>query len=63
MEASSQFDAPAALNTGREVRHSLDRRLGANQIWSGRGGEEKNSFPVPTGNRTPVIQPIGESTD
>jgi hypothetical protein len=35
----------------------LDRRLGERQGRSGRGGEEKNSQPLP-GLKPPVIQPI-----
>jgi len=27
--------------------HPWDRRLGGLQCWSGRGGEEKNSEPLP----------------
>jgi hypothetical protein len=34
----------------------LDRRLGGPQNRSGRGGEEKNSQPLP-GFETPIIQP------
>jgi len=48
---------------GKSPMYPLYRRLGGPQNWSGYRVEEKNSFPVPTGNRTPVIQPIGESTD
>jgi hypothetical protein len=35
----------------------LDRRLSGPQSWSGRGGEEKNSQPLP-GLEPPIIQPM-----
>jgi hypothetical protein len=36
--------------------YPLDRRLGGPQSWSRRGGEEKNSQPLP-GLEPPIIQP------
>jgi hypothetical protein len=37
----------------------LDRRLGGSQRRSGRGGEEKNSQPLP-GLEPPIIQPVAQ---
>jgi hypothetical protein len=37
--------------------YPLDRRLGGPQSLSGRGGEEKNSQPLPT-FEPPIIQPL-----
>jgi len=37
----------------------LDRRLGGPQSRSGRGGEEKNSQPLP-GIEHPIIQPVAQ---
>jgi len=39
--------------------YPLDRRLGGPQSRSGRGGEEKNSQPLP-GLEPPIIQPVAE---
>jgi hypothetical protein len=47
MEVSGQFHAPAALPQGKGPWYPLDRRLGGPQSRSGRGGEEKNSRPLP----------------
>jgi hypothetical protein len=49
---------------GKSPWYSLDRRLGGPQSRSGRGGEEKNSQPLP-GLEPPIIQPIAQrhSTD
>jgi hypothetical protein len=38
----------------------LDRRLGGPQSWSGCGGEEKNSQPLP-GLEPLIIQPLDQS--
>jgi len=38
----------------------LDRRLGGPQIWSGHGGEEKNSQPLPRLEPL-IIQPLAHS--
>jgi hypothetical protein len=43
---SVQLHAPAALTPGSELQYSLDIRLSGHQIWSGHGGEEKNSQPL-----------------
>jgi len=37
----------------------LDRRLSGPQSLSGRGGEEKNSQPLP-GLEPPIIQPVAQ---
>jgi hypothetical protein len=37
----------------------LNRRLGESQSRSGRGGEEKNSQPLP-GFEPPIIQPVAQ---
>jgi hypothetical protein len=42
---------------GRGTCYPLDRRLGGLQNWSGCGGEEKNSQPLP-GLEPPIIQPV-----
>jgi hypothetical protein len=47
MEMSGHIYAPAALPQGKSCRYPLERRLGGPQIRSGRGGEEKNSQPLP----------------
>jgi hypothetical protein len=44
---------------GKSPWYSLDRRLGATQSRSGRGGEEKNSQPLP-GLEPPIIQPVAQ---
>jgi len=48
MEVSDELHDPAALPSGKEPRHPLDRKLG------GRDGEKK--IPTPARNRTPVLQ-------
>jgi hypothetical protein len=57
MEASGQLHALAALPPGKEPQYPLDRRLGGLQSWSGRGGEAKNSQPLP-GLEPLIIKPI-----
>jgi hypothetical protein len=47
MEVSGQLHAPAALTQEISPCYPLDRRLGGLQSRSGRGGEEKNSQPLP----------------
>jgi hypothetical protein len=44
---------------GKSLWYPLDRRLGGVQSRSGRGGEEKNSQPLP-GLETPIIQPADQ---
>jgi hypothetical protein len=39
--------------------YPLDRRLGEPQSRSGRGGEEKNSLPLP-GPEPPIVQPLDQ---
>jgi hypothetical protein len=59
MEVNSQLYTPAALPQppGKSPCYQLDRRLGGPQSRSGRGGEDKNSQPLP-GLEAPTIQPI-----
>jgi hypothetical protein len=45
----------------KSSRFPLDRRLGGPQRLSGCAGEEKNSHHYPTGNWTPVVQPVAKS--
>jgi hypothetical protein len=59
MEMSGQLHAPAALHQGKSPWYPLDRRLGGPQSRSGRGGEEKNSQPLP-GLEPPIIQPLDQ---
>jgi hypothetical protein len=47
MEVSGQLHVPAALPQGKNPWYSLDRKLSGTQSRSGRGGEEKNSQPLP----------------
>jgi hypothetical protein len=42
---------------GKSPWYPLDRRLGGPQSRSGRGGEEKNSQPLP-GLEPAIIQPV-----
>jgi hypothetical protein len=44
---------------GKIPGYPLDRRLGGPQCRSGRGGEEKNSQPLP-GLEPPIIQPVAQ---
>jgi hypothetical protein len=44
---------------GKSPKYALDRRLGGPQRRSGRGGEEKNSQPLP-GLVPPIIQPVAQ---
>jgi hypothetical protein len=53
MEVSGQIHAPADLAPGKEHRYPL----GGPQSLSGRGGEEKNSQPLPR-LEPPIIQPV-----
>jgi hypothetical protein len=53
------FHAPAALLLEKNPLYSLDRRLGWLQSRSERGGEEKNSQPLP-GLEPPIIQPVAQ---
>jgi hypothetical protein len=50
MEVSGQLPAPAALVTGKVPPVPIgwvDGRVGGAQSCSGRGGEEKNTHPLP----------------
>jgi hypothetical protein len=44
---------------GKSPSYLLDRLLGGPQSRSGRGGEEKNSQPLPE-LETPTIQPVAQ---
>jgi hypothetical protein len=60
MEVCGQLGVPTALPPGKEpLVHQLDRRLSGPQRLSGRGGEEKNSQPLP-GPEPPIIQPVAQ---
>jgi hypothetical protein len=59
MEVSGQLHAPAALPQGESPRYPLNRRLGGPQSRFGRGGEEKNSQPLP-GLEPPIIQSVAQ---
>jgi hypothetical protein len=47
MEVSGQVHTLAASPAGKEALYPLVRSMGGPQSRSGRGGEEKNSQPVP----------------
>jgi len=47
MEVCGQLYASTALPLGKKHLYALDGRLGEPQGGSGRGGEEKNSLPLP----------------
>jgi hypothetical protein len=59
MEVSGRLHAPAALPQGNSPLYPLDRRLDGSQSRSGRGGEDKNSQPMP-GLEPPIIQPAAQ---
>jgi hypothetical protein len=59
MVVSGQFYSPAALLPGKSPWCPLDRGLGGPQSRSGRGGEGKNSQPLPE-LEPPIIQPIAQ---
>jgi hypothetical protein len=59
MEVSGQFHASAALSPGKKPLFTLDRKLDGPQNQSGRGGEEKNSQPLP-GLEPPIIQAVAQ---
>jgi hypothetical protein len=59
MEVSVRLHAPAALPQAKSSWYPLDRRLGGLQNRSGRGGEEKNSQPLP-GLEPPIINSVAQ---
>jgi hypothetical protein len=59
MEMSGQLHAPVALPPGKSPLYPLDRRLGGPQSRLGRGGEGKNSEPLPR-LEPPIIQPVAQ---
>jgi hypothetical protein len=54
-----RFTPPVALHPRKSPWYPLDRRLGGPQSQSGRGGEEKNSQPLP-GLKPPIIQSVAQ---
>jgi len=58
MEVSGQLHATATLPQVNSCQYPLDRRLGGAQSRSGRGEEEKQSIPVPSGIRAAVVQSV-----
>jgi hypothetical protein len=56
MEVSGQIHDPAALPSGKELRHFLDRRMGGLQSRSRRYEEQENISLA--GNQTPAVQPV-----
>jgi hypothetical protein len=59
MEMSGQIHARPLYPQRKSPWHSLDRRLYGPQSQSARGGEEKNSQPLP-GLELQTIQPIAQ---
>jgi hypothetical protein len=59
MQVSGQLHGPAALLQRGNPWYPLHRRLGGPQSQSGRGGDEKNSQPLP-GIEIPIIQPVAQ---
>jgi hypothetical protein len=59
MEVSGQLHAPALYPQVMSPWYPLDRRLCGLWTRSGRGGEEKNSQPLP-GLESPIIQPVAQ---
>jgi hypothetical protein len=53
------FTSRPLCSQGKSPWHPLDRRLGGPQNRSWRGGEEKNSQPLP-GLQRPIIQPVAQ---
>jgi hypothetical protein len=56
---SDKLHAPALYPQGKSSWYPLDRKFGGPQSRSGRGGEEKNSQPLPE-QETPIIQPVAQ---
>jgi len=54
-----QIHAPAALSSGKEPRYQLDTKLGRPQSRSGRGGGGGKKRSATVGNRTLVVQLVG----
>jgi len=59
MEVSGQLHAPAALTPGKETLVPIGYETGWVPSRSGRGGEDKNSQPLP-GFDSPIIQPVAQ---
>jgi hypothetical protein len=59
MDVSGQFHAPMALPPGERAHgYLLDRNLLGPRTGLGAVAEKKIPFFVPTGNWTPVVQPL-----
>jgi hypothetical protein len=58
MEVSGQLRVPAALPPGKDSVVPIGEETGL-QSRSRRGGEEKNSPPLP-GHETPIIQTVAQ---
>jgi hypothetical protein len=59
MEVSGQLHALAALSLEKDPTYLMNRWMGGPQSRSRRGGEEKNSQPLP-GLEPPIIQPVAQ---
>jgi hypothetical protein len=60
MEVSGQLHAQVALfQNKKSPSYPLDRTTGGHQSPFWRGGEEKNSQPLP-GLEPPIIQPVAQ---
>jgi hypothetical protein len=55
MEELASFTLPPLYPQGKNLWQPLDRRLNGLQSWSGHGGEEKISQPLP-GFEPPIIK-------
>jgi hypothetical protein len=53
------FTPQPLYSQGKSPWYPLDKRQGGPQSRSGRGGEEKNSHPLP-GLKPPIIQPVAQ---
>jgi len=59
MEVSGQLYDPVVYPQGKSPWCPMDKKMGGPQNWSGRGGEEKNSHPLP-GPELPITQPVAQ---
>jgi hypothetical protein len=59
MEVSGQLHVPAALPPGKEPLVTIEQEAGCSQNRSRRGGEEKNSQPLPQLEPL-IIQPVAQ---
>jgi hypothetical protein len=56
---NGQLHAPELNPLGKSPWYPVDRRLVGLQSQSGRGGEKKDSHPLP-GLEPPIIQPVAQ---